>query len=606
MPLATLRVEKQNANQTVEYLDGGGEPLADAALADGSLSADGLLDTRQQVALGVGTTTVKVKVTAPGRSAATTYTFAILRHALCSAASAENRIWTGNLAVGEGQGVRGLLAGTYGGLDDTDFAYRGTARSIGLLAEGDDGSLAARIDGGAPADLAGLVLHVDGRQYALADATRDGATFTWTGNAPGWAGGDAACLALTAPPDTTPPALLRAEVGAESSGRDLTLTFDEALDPDGSTKREPSAFTVTVEGSPRAVDDVTLIPDDDGHFYVVRLEFSDSNAVRHGERVTVAYAPPTGDGARPLKDRAGNEAAGFDATAVANRLEAPPAVAVDPSSFPVAVANYGGDSDNTENLNGGGQKAQAFTTGSNPSGYYLRAVTFLVIRRNSNNLRAALHAASGSNPGAKLAALRNPASLVVGENTFTAPAGGVHLAAGTTYFLLFTQISGQIGQQYTSSDAEDSGGLDGWSIANQGRERSSSTGNWAGTIKSPGHVPSVLKIRVRASALPGAGAESALVSNLGRGVDYRQGHFPTCPGLHDRPERRGLRPDRSPGEVHFGRPAFQERPQRYREGRAGRQHRGGAERAGHDCDYHYLRGARELEAGAEYDLLGDR
>ena len=396
-----LVVQTQTASQGLEYLDGDGNALADAALA-----AEGF-----QVALGVGTTIAKVKVTAPGRTAATTYTLALLRQALCSAASAQNRIWTGNLAVAEGAGQRGFVAGAHGGLDDTDFAYRGTARSIGSVVEGDNGSLAARIAGGAPADLAGLVLHIGESRYPLADATREGTTWTWTGNAPGWDGGDAACLALTAPPDTVPPTLLRAAVRAGNEGAEIFLTFDEALDP--TSKTDKSAFTVTVEGNARAVSDAGHVFIDEA-FKGFRLEFSDADAIRHGERVTVAYTKPAGDGAEPLKDLAGNEAESFDATDVVNGLEAPAVVAPDPSSFPVAVANYGGDTDGTQYVTTNQRVSQEFTTGTNSNGYYLRGVSATLVSAlimlPSCDAKAAIHKASGSNPGAKIADLRNPAT----------------------------------------------------------------------------------------------------------------------------------------------------------------------------------------------------
>ena len=605
----TLLVNKQAASQSLAYLDGGGEPLADAALADGSLSDNGILDTSQQVALGVGTTTVKVKVTAPGRTAATTYTLAIVRQALCSAASAQNRIWTGNLAVGEGQGVRGLLAGTYGSLDDTDFAYRGTARSIGSVVEGDNGSLAATISGGAPADLAGLVLHIGESRYPLADAARDGATFTWTGNAPGWAGGDAACLALTAPPDTTPPALLRAEV--TDNGRNISLAFDEVLD--GTSIPGASAFTVTAEGSTRAVDDVTLIPDDAGHFYGVRLEFSGSNAIRHGERVTVAYTKPTGDGAKPLKDLAGNEVESFADVAVANRLEAPEVVAPDASSFPVAVQNYGGDSDNTENLNGGGTESAGLHHG-------FEFERLLPARRDVSRCPPELKQFEGrparglrQQPGREAGGAEQPGEhRGRGEHLHRAGRGR---APASRHDLL----RGVHPDQRPNRTAIHYVGRRGFGRAGRMEHRQ------PGERAEQQHRQLVRNHKVarsnscRAEA-PYPGGDAAGRGGIGAGqqpgaereyffLQFR--HWRLCPGLHHGAEPGGLRPDRSQGEVQH-----RTGQQRYRDGdRYGRDglqrgHPGDPERAGQlERDQHLHRAGRH-EAGAEQDLLrapgGDR
>ena len=366
--------------------------------------------------------------------------------------------------------------------------------------------------GGAAAGAAGLVLHIGESRYPLADATREGTTWTWTGNAPGWAGGDAACLALTAPPDTTPPTLLRAEVRDGGNGQELILTFDEVLDQTTTSIPGASAFTVTVEGEARAVAQVENYAGT-GQLTGVLLKFSESDAIRHGERVTVAYTKPTGDGAKPLKDRAGNEVESFTDVAVANGLEAPEVVAPDPSSFPVAVANFGKSSE----LNGAGvTKTQPFTqqfkTGTNAGGYFLRAVQLDVRSRSSgpsSSITVALHANS-SGPGAKIATLTRTSDLNAGIRTFNAPAGGVFLEEGTKYHVVIRSSDANLILHETTSGGEDSEKLDGWSINDKAHIWIASGNRWSTNTDGP------IKLRVRAETRT-AGAEGALVSNLGRG-----------------------------------------------------------------------------------------
>ena len=86
------------------------------------------------------------------------------------------------------------------------------------------------------------------------------------------------------------------------SGRDVTLYFDEALDV-GSV---PAAgdFAVTVADVDRNVDAVTVR----GSAVFLTL----ASEAMAGETVKVSYTKPTGVGARPLMDMAGNEAATFD------------------------------------------------------------------------------------------------------------------------------------------------------------------------------------------------------------------------------------------------------------------------------------------------------
>ena len=99
------------------------------------------------------------------------------------------------------------------------------------------------------------------------------------------------------PRETTPPELSTATV----DGATLTLTYDEDLDENS----EPSsdAFSVTVGGTGRAVDGVSV----SGSSVILSL----GSAVTAADTVTVTYTVPTDAAAPRIQDDAGNPAASF-------------------------------------------------------------------------------------------------------------------------------------------------------------------------------------------------------------------------------------------------------------------------------------------------------
>ena len=114
--------------------------------------------------------------------------------------------------------------------------------------------------------------------------------------------------------DEVAPALSAASV----DGTELTLSFNEVLDE--SSVPGAGAFSVTVEGAARTVDDVSVAAS------TVTLTLA--SAVAHGEVATVGYTVPSGSGASPLQDAAGNAVAAFSGEAVTNEtLGAPESVA---------------------------------------------------------------------------------------------------------------------------------------------------------------------------------------------------------------------------------------------------------------------------------------
>ena len=92
------------------------------------------------------------------------------------------------------------------------------------------------------------------------------------------------------------------------NGAALTLTYSEALDQNSDPPA--SAFSTTVAGATRAVNDVAM----SGSQVTLTL----ASVVAQGETVTVSYTPPTGDAATPLRDLPGNAAPSFSGQAVTN------------------------------------------------------------------------------------------------------------------------------------------------------------------------------------------------------------------------------------------------------------------------------------------------
>ena len=111
------------------------------------------------------------------------------------------------------------------------------------------------------------------------------------------------------PRETTPPELATATV----DGTTLTLTYDEDLDENS----EPSAdaFSVTVVGTGRAVDGVSV----SGSSVMLTL----GSAVTPEDTVTVSYTVPTDAAAPRIRDLAGNAAASFSDELVTNNTPPP-------------------------------------------------------------------------------------------------------------------------------------------------------------------------------------------------------------------------------------------------------------------------------------------
>ena len=128
--------------------------------------------------------------------------------------------------------------------------------------------------------------------------------------------------------DITAPGLDRDADTPSVEGDVLSLVYDEALDP----QSVPPAgeFAVRVNGADAALAGARPVSVS-GNVVTLRL----ARATDVGDRVRVAYTAPTGVGATPVRDLAGNAAPDLPATPVRNRNRAAPPPA--PTAFAAVV-----------------------------------------------------------------------------------------------------------------------------------------------------------------------------------------------------------------------------------------------------------------------------
>ena len=110
-------------------------------------------------------------------------------------------------------------------------------------------------------------------------------------------------------------------------------------------------------------------------------------------------------------------------------------------------------------------RAQPFTTGANSGGYTLSSVEIISLDTEGDDAALSVCTVDDNDfPTSDCTALTVPASSTAGTLEFT---GNMTLAADTTYTLLLTSPGGEnLNLGATSSDNEDLGGAQGWSIAN--------------------------------------------------------------------------------------------------------------------------------------------
>ena len=182
-----------------------------------------------------------------------------------------------------------------------------------------------------------------------------------------------------------------------------------------------------------------------------------------------------------------------------------------------ASANYVSTLDANEDV------AQAFTTGGNAGGYTLESVSLFfddsIGAGDIGDLEVTIRSDASGDPGTTLWTLTNPASVPKADYpdpsaadaaVFTAPDGTV-LEADTTYFVVvgYDQFAGVLG---LGEHGEESGGADGWSIANGSKWLQGTT--WVDDIGDDPYI-----IRVNGEAKDAASTDATLSAlSLGTGV----------------------------------------------------------------------------------------
>ena len=131
--------------------------------------------------------------------------------------------------------------------------------------------------------------------------------------------------------------------------------------------------------------------------------------------------------------------------------------------------------------------AQAFTTGSHAGGYTLDRLELLMRAGTIDPAYTSvgIHADNSGAPGASVGALSTPGAppSAKGAVPLTASGHAIQLDANTTYWLVL-DVSADTSDAklyHTSSDAEDEGKVQDWSIANTSRNRAFGGNAWTGT-----------------------------------------------------------------------------------------------------------------------------
>ena len=194
-------------------------------------------------------------------------------------------------ARGGGQVTLSWTAGTSGTSDITGHRYRQKTR--GAFGEWED------IPNSAPTEASAT-------SYTVTGLT-NGVEYTFQVQAVNATGAGPASNEASATPtgaDLTPPTL----VGATVDGAAVTLTYNEPLDEDSTPSA--SAFTATAGSSTLTVSAVSVT----GRAVALAI----APAARAGDTVELSYTVPTGNGAAPIQDLAGNDAAALTRRTLTN------------------------------------------------------------------------------------------------------------------------------------------------------------------------------------------------------------------------------------------------------------------------------------------------
>ena len=155
--------------------------------------------------------------------------------------------------------------------------------------------------------------------------------------------------------------------------------------------------------------------------------------------------------------------------------------------------------------------AIAFTTGGVPTGYTLSEVTVNFGNKNGDptSVSAGVYTNNSGNPGSLVVGLGSKSPAGAGNQIWTCSGAGCTLSPSTTYLVVLKATTSGGTNHYrwhrTSSDAETNTPTGaGWSIAHDGRQKTSATNSWL--------AQTGLSRRVKVTALPNPSLTSSSVT----------------------------------------------------------------------------------------------
>ena len=132
-----------------------------------------------------------------------------------------------------------------------------------------------------------------------------------------------------------------------------------------------------------------------------------------------------------------------------------------------------------------------FTTGSATNSYTITEASIKLTDINAAAVpKLSIYTSASSVPGTLVFTFTNPASLVTGLNTFTAPANSM-VAGSTDYFVVIenTATGANYSISATASTTDDAGAATGWSLGDSRLSRSADDGAWTDEGTNP--IPQV-------------------------------------------------------------------------------------------------------------------
>ena len=298
----TVTPTANQSGATIEYLDGDDMAIADADA----------MESGHQAGLSEGTNTIKVKVTAPNRTATRTYTVTVTRApdpcGRPTYAGGNREVLNALLTAGSGTvgtvkdtiGYRGSGDRAFGTLSPARFSAGGRSFTINVLAEDTGADRLTLSLSATPAQADRLTLYVCDDAFPLsarmAGAGTGANTFVLDARELGLT--DGAKRRVRVGYDDVAPTL----VSTRRSGTRVTLTWSETMDPD--SVPPASAFRVKVGGSTATLASTSPVTISGRE---VTLNFAEAPTAS----MMVAYTAPAGSGAKPLRDLRHNPAASF-------------------------------------------------------------------------------------------------------------------------------------------------------------------------------------------------------------------------------------------------------------------------------------------------------